>query len=262
MSPPVPQLRLDEHLSALRQAAERLAASAHAAGLEAAVPTCPGWTVRDLLAHQGMVHRWATAHVTGDREGQHASDAVEAAGRAQPDPAGWLREGADALLAALTAAPEDLDALVFLKDAPPAREFWARRQCHETTVHAVDGLAAELGRVPTATEAGVTTPVAIDGIDELVTGFLTRGKARLRSPEPQRIAVSPNDADAAWLLEVSQGPVVTTRHTASSLSDADVTLRGTAAQLYLGLWNRGREVEADDGETLGRWRELARITWA
>lgn len=252
----------EDHLTALRRAAERLAASAHAAGLEAEVPTCPGWTVRDLLAHQGMVHRWAMAHLAGDRDGQRETDAVEAAGHAEADPVAWLREGADALLAALATALPDLQALVFLEDAPPAREFWARRQCHETTVHSVDALAAELGRFPTAAEVGVPAPLAADGLDELVTGFLPRRRSPLRSPEPRSITIAPIDADAAWLLEVGQDPPMTTRHTADTLPEADVTFRGTAAQLYLGLWNRGEEVDTDDPDTLALWRGTARITWS
>ena len=39
--------------------------NAAAAGLDAPVPTCPGWTVRDLVTHQGLIHRWATANVRG-----------------------------------------------------------------------------------------------------------------------------------------------------------------------------------------------------
>ena len=34
-------------------------AAADEAGLEAPVPTCPGWTVNDLVLHMGEVHRWA-----------------------------------------------------------------------------------------------------------------------------------------------------------------------------------------------------------
>lgn len=40
-----------------------LAEAAETAGSDAEVPTCPGWRVRDLLRHTGMVHRWATAFV-------------------------------------------------------------------------------------------------------------------------------------------------------------------------------------------------------
>lgn len=257
----MPNLSFDDHVAGLREAAARLCQSAQSAGLDAVVPTCPGWTVRDLLAHQGMVHRWATAHVTGDGEGQRDTDSVEAAGLTEPDPIAWLREGADALAAALESAPPDLMALVFLKDPPAPREFWARRQCHETTVHAVDALAAQLGRMPSATDAALPADLAVDGIDELVTGFLTRGKARLRSDPPLRIAVCPSDSDAAWLLDVGTGPVVTARHTTHDVPAADVALRGSAAQLYLGLWNRGDEITGGDAAVLALWRELARITW-
>ncbi|CAM5496820.1 hypothetical protein TPAU25S_00705 [Tsukamurella paurometabola] len=29
--------------------------------LDLGVPSCPGWTVRDLIVHLGAVHRWAAA---------------------------------------------------------------------------------------------------------------------------------------------------------------------------------------------------------
>ncbi|WP_091762411.1 maleylpyruvate isomerase family mycothiol-dependent enzyme [Pedococcus cremeus] len=140
----------DRHCDAIGYAAEQLCGAATSAGLEAAVPTCPEWTVRDLLAHLGMVHRWARAHVTGDRPAQEVATvlAAEAEGRAVVDPVSWLRDGARALVAALHDAPADLQALVFLKDAPSPRDFWARRQSHETTMHAVDTLSAALGRLP------------------------------------------------------------------------------------------------------------------
>ena len=68
--------------------------------------------------------------------------ALEAEGRAAADPVGWLLDGAAPLVDALQSAPDDLAAMTFLKEAPPARAFWARRQCHETTVHALDALSA------------------------------------------------------------------------------------------------------------------------
>lgn len=260
-------LSLDQHCTAITNAVERLTADAAAAGLEAAVPTCPGWSVRDLLAHLGMVHRWATAHVTGNGAGQQrtATAMAEAEGREVEDPVGWLHSGADALVSALRAAPADLDAFVFLKDAAAPRDFWARRQCHETTIHAVDGLAARLGRVPTAEEAGgagVSTALSLDGVDELLAGFLPRRSSRLRSDHPLRIAMRPSDAEAAWVVEVGEEPPVTTRHTASTVPQVDATFSGTATQLYLGLWNRGDELESDVGSVLPRWRELVRVSWS
>ena len=156
--------------------------SATSAGLDAAVPTCPGWTMRDLLTHQGLVHRWATASVLGDPGRPDAE--VEAEAGAAEDLLEWLDDGMVGLLNALAAAPADLDVPFFLLDAPAPRQAWARRQCHETTIHAVDALAACLGRHPVASDADwVTEEVALDGIDELLTGFLPRPVSRLRSED-------------------------------------------------------------------------------
>ena len=257
----------EQHCDAIGYAAEQLCAAATSTGLTARAPTCPGWTVGDVVAHLGMVHRWATAHVTGDRAGQEVSAAVaaEAEGRQVGDPVAWLREGAAALVGALREAPADLEAFVFLKNAPSPRDFWARRQCHETTMHAVDVLSARVGRLPTAHEAaqvGVSHELALDGIDELLTGFLPRRSSRLRSDQPLRLAVRPVDADLAWVVEVGEEPPVTTRHTSSLPADADVAFSGTSEELYLGLWNRGEELVASDAEVLRRWREAVRVSWS
>lgn len=251
----------ESHLAALTAATDGLVRDAATVDLDAPVPTCPGWTVRDLLAHQGAVHRWATANVLGDSQGSRDMGAFEREGLAQADPVRWLAEGGAVLVTALESAPAGLDALVFLKDAPAPREFWTRRQCHETTIHAVDALSARLGSMPPAHLCEVPSPLAADGIDELLTGFLPRAKYHLRNEVPMRIAVRPSDVDLAWIVGVSADPLVTTRHTpgAVELDDVDVTFSGSAAELYLGLWNRGDEFVSDDADVRARWRELARV---
>ena len=140
-----------QHLAALRDAVQAFARHAGEAGLEADVPTCPDWTVRRLIGHQGMVHRWAAANLRGQTI---EIDATERAGRRNADPVDWLRTGAIDLVKAITEAPEDVRTVVFLNDAPGALDFWSRRQCHETTIHAVDALAAE----PWAGTRGPPTP--------------------------------------------------------------------------------------------------------
>ncbi|GAB6986570.1 maleylpyruvate isomerase family mycothiol-dependent enzyme [Nocardioides pyridinolyticus] len=223
------------------------------AGLGAPVPTCPDWTVRDLVAHQGMVHRWAASLVRGEADVE--PDAFEAAGRADPDPLEWLRDGVIELAEALTAAPDDVRAPVFLNDAPGPREFWARRQCHETTVHAVDALAASLGRSPDATETWIERDLAVDGIDELLGGFLARPRSRLRCEEDAVLVVAPDDAADWWLVRLSPRPPVTTRlvGTSATVPDADWTLEGSAVDLYLSLWNRTSR------QALG---DRAAVTWS
>src|ERR1700712_1576422 len=165
-----------EYLEALRESLDSLVADARSAGLDALVPTAPDWDVRRLIAHLGMVHRWATDCIEGKRVD---AAAYETEGLESGDPVIWLREGGLRLIKALKEAPVDLDTFVFLNDAPAPRLFWARRQCHETTIHSVDVLAAKLGRFPTADETWGSAPGAVAGIDELLTGFMTRPKSQL-----------------------------------------------------------------------------------
>lgn len=61
-------MRIEEHIGALRAQGESLAGAVERAGpasgiLDAMVPGCPEWTVRELVRHTGRVHRWATAYV-------------------------------------------------------------------------------------------------------------------------------------------------------------------------------------------------------
>jgi uncharacterized protein (TIGR03083 family) len=246
-------MQLDQHLDGVRRAVEAFASSATEAGLETAVLTTPDWDVRRLVAHQGLIHRWATGQILDEPVDL---DEVEHEGVTTADPVAWLRAGADRLLEALTAAPDDLVAPVFLADAPPPRQFWARRQCHETTMHAVDALSARLGRYPRAADTWIDTELAVDGIDELLTGFVPRPRSRLRSDEPLTIAVLPDDADQRWLVALSTQAPVTARGLGDE--DADVVLRGSAVALYLTLWNRSDEVSDD---SLDLWAEGARVTW-
>jgi uncharacterized protein (TIGR03083 family) len=250
------------HLDGLRAAMVAMVRYADRAGLGAPVPTTPDWTVRRLVAHQGMVHRWAAAVVTGSEQ---TPDRWEREGQESLDPLEWLRDGAIEVVTAISSAPEDLDALVFLADAPAPKRFWARRQCHETTIHAVDALSAALGRYPRAGDATwIGTEVALDGIDELLTGFLPRPVSRLRSDDGRRIAVRPEEGAGGWLLELSDGPPVTTRF-ADPAPDADVVLTGSAVSLYLTLWNRSDEAVPIDGPSGGGgwddWRDSAQVTW-
>jgi uncharacterized protein (TIGR03083 family) len=303
-----PLLPTPRHLDTIRERAAALAEHAASAGWEADVPTCPRWTVADLVAHQGMVHRWAASSLRGDGASIPSKTDIL---RDVPLAAllGWFAEGVDALLATFAATPDDAEATVFLNDAPPPRAFWARRQAHEVTIHATDALAADLGRFPTAEEVGVDRDLALDGIDELLRGFFTRGRSGLAGGDPFTVEVRPSDADSGWRLHigterivteriVGRGPTPGPRTTPSAPGTAHLrttpgtpppptpapsarpdepatpnepatpdepatVFTGSAAQLYLGLWNRGTEITATGRtEVLDRWREVQRVRWS
>jgi uncharacterized protein (TIGR03083 family) len=250
------------HLDAIRAGVAALSEHAVEAGWDAPVPTCPGWTVANLVAHQGLVHRWAARGLRGEDAGDIGSDEELLETLPRAELLAWLSDGAAELLDTLTTAPDDAEGVVFLDDAPPARAFWARRQAHDVTIYAVDALAARLGRLPTTEEAGIATDLAVDGIDELLRGFLTRHPTALADDDRFTIAVRPTDADVGWLMRVRKRKIVTGRvrvhsETPNAQEDpADAVFTGTAAQLYLGLWNRGDEITAEGrASALERWRE-------
>ena len=250
-------MEIAEHVSALEGAGGRLAAAATAAGPGARVPSCPEWAVRDLIHHTGGVHRWARSFVVegGDRETTDEEDARHFQTVADDDLVAWFREGHASLVAALRAAPADLECWTFLP-APSPLAFWARRQAHETAIHGVD---AELA-------AGSASPFpvafAADGIDELLNGFLARRRGRLVADPAVVLSVETTDADAAWSIRI--GPD-SRQVTAGVTPGADCSIAGPASDLYLFLWNRaGPERLAIDGdrELLSSWTELAAIRWS
>jgi uncharacterized protein (TIGR03083 family) len=229
------------HIDALRVDGARLAAAAAHAGPDAPVPTCPEWAVRDLVHHQGAVHRWAAAYVSRGLTEPGAVDFAEASGPS-PDDADlveWFLTGHAALVAALVGASPDLRCWSFLP-APSPLAFWARRQAHETSIHCVDAeLAAGTPLSP------IASGFAADGVDELLVGF---GSARGPRREDGDLAatvivVRCTDEDYGWTVRHGPEGVVAaaTGMTGSDSGDDDTpdcTVRGAAADLYLTLWRR------------------------
>lgn len=250
-------LSFEDHLTALTSSGSVLRDAAARAGLDAKVPTCPAWDVRKLVTHQGMIHRWAAANLRRDRT--HRTGDSTAAAATAPDLLAWFTVGLDALVETLRATAEDAKATVFLNDAPPPRRFWARRQAHETTIHSADAVAALVGRWPTAADLVLSPALAADGVDELLCGFITRGKGKVSSPRPITFEVTASDTGHSWTVRITEDALTTTPGPASQ---PDATLAGTAAQLYLGLWNRSDEIMIQGHDALlDLWRAKVRVRW-
>jgi uncharacterized protein (TIGR03083 family) len=245
------------HIDALRDDGERMASAVERADPGAAVPTCPEWVVRDLVRHLGGVHRWATGYVAEARTEMWDVELDEIVGTWPDDAdlAGWLRQGCEALAAALEAAPADLQCWTFLR-APSPLAMWARRQAHETAIHRVDTELAA-GGPPSPFPA----PFAADGVDELLSCFVPRRSTKLRAETPATLAVACTDEDAAWVLTVGADRATTE---AGTTDHADCTVRGSAGDLYLALWNRtgpaSLTVEGDR-DVLGLFLDTVRVHW-
>lgn len=247
------------HIDALREEGERMAAAVAEADPGAAVPTCPGWTVRDLVRHMGGVHRWATGFVAEGRTdaGGPGLDEIVGAGPEDAELADWLRQGCAALVAALGNAPADLECWSFLP-APSPLAMWARRQAHETAIHRVD---AELAAGSTV--GSFTPPFAADGVDELLTGFVPRRSTKLRAEAPTTMAVRCRDVDAVWTLHLDEDGVTTTHGAGDTTAACIVT--GAASDLYLALWNRtgpGALVIEGDVSVLDLFLERVNVRWS
>ncbi len=61
------RLAVEDYLRVLRAEGARVAGAARSADLDAPVPYCPGWVLRDVVAHLGWVYRWVTLTVREQR---------------------------------------------------------------------------------------------------------------------------------------------------------------------------------------------------
>ncbi|MDX6273547.1 MAG: hypothetical protein QOJ92_757 [Frankiales bacterium] len=243
-----------EHVAALAREGRLLAEAARSAGPGAPVPTCPDWKVADLLLHTAGVHRWAADIVSRALSEPEYDDSYFRSGPRDERAVDEYVEAHSALCTALAAAPAGLSCFTFLP-APSDLAFWARRQCHEASIHRADADAA----------AGIATSYepkhAADGIDELLTCFVPRPRSRLRSEKPWSMAVTTTDTGDAWTVAVSSEPPVTTQGADAA---AECTVSGTASDLYLLLWNRRRSdgmvIEGDPG-LLAQWTEQVTVRW-
>ncbi len=249
---------IEGHLAALQEVGDRLAAAARGAGLATPVPTCPGWSVRDLVAHVGGVHRWAASIVaTGRMDPTDEGDEARFFERVPDDDiVEWFSAGHAALIRTLADADRALECWTFLT-APSPLSFWARRQAHETAIHCADAEAA--ARI----ESRFPIDLAVDGIDELLVGFFGRDRGGLNADPPVTFGFRTTDAPAAWTVHLERERREILVGTPAA---ADCTVEGPASDLYLVLWNR-RPAElpvAISGrpELMDLWRQHARVVWA
>ncbi len=213
------------------------------------VPSCPDWSVRQLVRHTGWVHRWA-ASIVGGRLPAPPTDRREIIPAGWPpdrDLAGWFREGHQRLVTVLGDAPPDLRCWTIM-DAPHPRNFWARRQAHETAIHRLD---TELAA---GTPTGFEMVHAADGIDELLVWFINRPGRNPTAPHDMTLGVHATDVGRSWTATF--GPE--TARGRRGRGKADCWVSGPAALLYPYLWSRTPlaelEVE-DDRSVLAQWRE-------
>lgn len=245
------RLDLARYADLLRSDGERLAVVAEG-NLTGVVPSCPGWSVADLLQHTGSVYQHKiTSMVLGDfpPEGAWPQGPAD-----DEDMLGFFRSSHAAMLAELAARDPDEPAPTWYPTEQTVAWFY-RRMAHETAVHRVDGELA----------AGAVTPVAddlaLDGIDEALDLFLRYGIGcdpdEDTAPFTGRSVLVRTGAHA-WRVEGApdgQGQLTFSR----GLRAADASISGEPSEVLLWLWNRRPDsaVRIDgDTEALDAFRAL------
>lgn len=211
-------------LDLLAAATDRFARTVATADPASAVPSCPDWTVRDLVAHLGNVHAWAEQIVRADDP--HLDDEDPAG-----DLAAWYAERAGRLCATLAEVDPDRPTWNFV-GLDATASFWVRRQLHETTMHTVDlDLARDAApRIdPAVADDGVLETFEIFGPRMVQRGF----GAVLDAP----VEVRATDTGTSWtLVPVPQAaPRVAVAGEPLSVAGA---VEGTAQDLLTTLWKR------------------------
>jgi uncharacterized protein (TIGR03083 family) len=290
-------VEIAEHIAALRQHGHEMAAAADRAGLDAPVPPCAPWLVKDLLRHTGYIHRWAARHITecpaAILDGPSEKE-ILSGGAPDGELLAWFRDGHAALVETLVTADPGLQTATFIA-APTPLAFWARRQAHETAMHRADAEAA------TGTWPRFPADFAADGIDELIMGF---GRRRKYQPKAGghgtlQVLAGPDDGTGglagpddgtgglagpddgtgglagpddgtggfagAWLADIRDGRIQP-RRADGPPEPADCTVSGPAPGLYLFLWNRADADRAGvtiagDPAVLDLWRSGVRVRW-
>ncbi|WP_066362387.1 maleylpyruvate isomerase family mycothiol-dependent enzyme [Herbidospora mongoliensis] len=216
------------------------------------VPTCPGWTLRDLVVHTGSTHRRAAIVAGEARQERLDRDSVDLGLPAEDAGyADWFAAGAEPLRQGLTA--HDPSTVVWTWAGPRPVIWWARRQLHENTVHGADADIA-LGHTLRIDER-----VAADGVSELLDTLPHADwNPRDLTGDGERLS---------WQSDTGAGFLVTLYPDGFtyelSAMPGEVTVRtATAADILLLMWGRrgygDYAVEGDDA-LLKRWTDNTRM---
>ncbi|WAZ19257.1 maleylpyruvate isomerase family mycothiol-dependent enzyme [Streptomyces cinnabarinus] len=225
---------IDERAEAFR------AAVAAAPSLDAQVPTCPEWTLFDLVQHLGGVHRrWAANVAAGPADGPAtpASEGALVAPREREALLAWSAESTRLLQSALREAGPDRGCWTWwgASESPQTSGAVARHQVQEATVHTYDAQVTLGAPQPLPEEA------ALDGVDE----FLTTCCATTSAWPHQPAAVDFHATEGrSWRLSLSADGAGSTRLSTSAAvpaagpDTATASARATAGELVLTLYGR------------------------
>ena len=206
------------------------AAVASAPTLDVRVPTCPEWTLFDLVRHLGEGRRtWAATVAAGPSATAKAAPQGDPAPRERAALLDWSAASTQQLLDALREAGPDRGCWTFWgrSQSPQTCAAVARRQLHEIAVHTYDA------QLTVGAPQPLPDDVAVDGVEEFLSTFCTTTVAWPHEPAVVDYhAVEGRswrnwlDGDGARFARLpAPGP-------------ADASVRGAAHELVLAFYGR------------------------
>jgi len=211
---------MDRYLTHIREDADALTAAARGQ-LGSPVPSCPGWTVADLVDHVGHVYLHKIESIRQQRDPEPWPPPPHGG-----DPIDWLHAATDEMLTEFAERGPDAPSYTW-HEPDQTVGFWYRRMAQETAVHRVDAQLA-------VGEAGpVDSELALDGVDELLDVFFAGDWSDL--PKPDLVGrTGLRAAERSWLVVLD--PEEVRIEPLDDDADADVT--ADPSDLLLWLWGR------------------------
>ncbi|MFN6120106.1 MAG: maleylpyruvate isomerase family mycothiol-dependent enzyme [Actinomycetes bacterium] len=211
-------------LLALARDGEAFADVGADADLGAPVPSCPGWTVADLVYHLGEVHHFWRTIVAEQRDGWEGYERPDRP--TDGELIRWYRDGLAALRETLAAADPAQPNWTWSTDRTAG--FVIRRMAHEAAIHRWDAEQAA-GR-----DTGVEPHLASDGIDEFLMWFADEPKEGQPAPGGS-VHLHCGDVPGEWTVRMNaEGTYDIERAHAKG----DCAIRGSASDILLALWRR------------------------
>jgi len=255
-------MEVADYIGFVASEGELFATAAEDGDLNVEIAPCPGWDMRELVRHLGLIHLWAAGNVAYPQASWFDATDLPGLDRYWPNLAGewpddadlvsWYRDTHANLIRVLDSAPADVECFTFLP-APSPLTMWARRQASEIAIHRFD---AETAR---RTTSHFDPWFAADMLDELLSGHAPRYR-RVEVDAERVLHVHAQDVGQHWHLTIGPQGIETSRRG----GDADLTATATAAELYLSMWNRTPDsTVALDGDTtlMNLWHNACRVRW-
>lgn len=185
----------------------------------------PTWTVLDLVAHTGSVHRWVAGLVTS---GATRPPARPAHRQREPDRLlEWFSGGVELVVDALRRT--DPERPVWTMAADKTAGFWRRRMAHETGAHRWDAEDAVGAARP------IDPQLAVTGIPETLEIHVARPLAGADvGGHGERIGLRCTDVRGDWTVTLLHDRV----EVEPAERPADAAVAGSASAVWLSLMGR------------------------